>query len=134
MDNRKCKDNGKGKNKSKDNGKDNSNEHLGSCMAEIIDGMVLLAQALIPLAKATVPPVLAPAPKTRGFPLTLPAAPRCEISVGNLQLLQASLARAYFAAHTGHNLLQQMAQQMDTEARVISQANDVVARILGSII
>ena len=66
-------------------------------MAEIIDGMVLLAQALVPLAKATVPPVLAPAPKTRGFPLTLPAAPRCEISVGNLKILQPSLAMAYFA-------------------------------------
>ena len=94
--------------------------------------MVLLAQALVPLAKAAAPPLLAPQAKTRSVPLTLPGPQRCEISVGNLQMLQASLARAYFAAHTGHNLLQQMAQQMDTEARVISQARDVVDHILGS--
>ena len=94
-------------------------------MTELGDGTQAISQALTPTAKA----------QPRQIPLETPseARPRL-ISLRDLQMLQSSLARAYFAANSGHSLLQQLAQQMDAEARVLSQAKDVVDRILSNML
>ena len=112
--------------------------------AEMREGMALIAQGLVPLTQAhtigssasssSTPALLAPQPKTRSAPIALPVVPRCDITVANLRLLESSLGRAYFAANKGHILLEQMASQIEKEAKVIRQAHEAVSIILTSIL
>ena len=136
---------GNGNSRDKDTGrnqiKNKENTELRDDMAQMQENVALIAQALVPLTQghtfggsassSSTPALLAPQPKTRSGPITLP---RCDITVANLKILQSSLGRALFAANKGHILLEQMASQMGQEAKVISQAHDAVSTILTSIL
>ena len=55
-----------------------------------------------------------------------------QVPLRELQMLHASLGRAFFAASNGHNLMSQLASQCETDGRVIHQAKTIVEIILSS--
>jgi hypothetical protein len=135
---------GNGNSRDKDTGKkqikNKENTELRDDMAQMQENMAKIAQVLVPLTQghtfsgsassSSTPALLAPQPKTRSAPIALPVVPRCDITVANLRLLESSLGRAYFAANKGHILLEQMASQIEKEAKVIRQAQMAVRQCL----
>ena len=55
-----------------------------------------------------------------------------QVPMKDLQLLHASLGRAFFAASNGHQLMAQLAEQFESEAKVIGQAKTIVENILAT--
>lgn len=135
---------GNGNSRDKDTGKkqikNKENTELRDDMAQMQENMAKIAQALVPLTQghtfsgsassSSTHVLLAPQAKTRSAPIALPVVPRCDVTVAELRMLESSLGRAYFAANKGHILLEQMASQIEKEAKVLRQAHMAVSIIL----
>ena len=55
-----------------------------------------------------------------------------QVPLKDLQLLHASLGRAFFAASNGHRLMEGLAGQFESEGKVIGQAKTIVENILAT--
>ena len=124
----KGKGKGSGKGKDKDTSYDKAQDAVKKAAAEIseaVQGALKSAQSQQTQKSDQGQPLQIALARDVGDPLV-------PVSLKDMQMLHASLGRAWFAASSGHQLMTQLAAQFENDSKVIGGAKSIVEKILAA--